>query len=142
MAIIGEEKHISDSSSNNDDVSVTDIPAEIEKTMAGQAPLPLQPEPPEPPGAQSKLEPKGVDIGSQGENDPLQHLSDREREIIKRQIDVPAVKVTIGMLYRYATANDMIIMAISALSAIGGGAALPLMTVSRVSDFQGLQDGD
>ncbi|KAF2238713.1 ABC transporter-like protein [Viridothelium virens] len=128
MAIIGDEKHVSDSSSSSDkDNAVpTDFPKDTEKTLLGQAPVPIHQDPPAPPG---KLQAKEVDVGSQEETDPLKHLSDEEREIIKRQVDIPNIKVTIGMLYRYATFYDLVIMAISALCAIGGGAALPLMTV-------------
>ena len=57
------------------------------------------------------------------------HLPDHEKEIVKRQLDIPTVKVTFTTLYRYATRNDLIIVAISALMAIAGGAVMPLMTV-------------
>jgi len=39
------------------------------------------------------------------------------------------VKTGFGMLYRYATRNDLIIIFISSIAAIAAGAALPLMTV-------------
>ena len=68
------------------------------------------------------------------------HLPDHEREIIKRQLDLPAITVNFKTLYRYATTNDIIILIISAFCAICGGAALPLMTVifgSLAGTFQG-----
>ena len=57
------------------------------------------------------------------------HLPDHEREIIKRQLDIPEVRVTFVSLYRYATRNDLIIVAISAVMAIAGGAVFPLLTI-------------
>ena len=68
------------------------------------------------------------------------HLPEHEREIIKRQLDLPAIAVNFKTLYRYATVNDKIILVVSAFSAIAGGAALPLMTVifgSLAGTFQG-----
>ena len=57
------------------------------------------------------------------------HLPDHEKAIIKKQIDIPTVTVTFRTLYRYATRNDLIIIVISFIAAIIGGAAMPLMTV-------------
>ncbi|CAD6573798.1 MAG: GTPase-activating protein [Alectoria sarmentosa] len=57
------------------------------------------------------------------------HLPPHEKEIVKRQLDIPEVKVTFKTLYRYATRNDLIIIAISCICAIAGGAVMPLMTV-------------
>ena len=61
------------------------------------------------------------------------HLPPHEKEIVKRQLDIPDVKVTFKTLYRYATRNDLIIIAISVLCSIAGGAIMPLMTVSTLS---------
>lgn len=61
------------------------------------------------------------------------HLPPHEKEIVKRQLDIPEVKVTFITLYRYATRNDLIIIAISCICAIAGGAVMPLMTVSTMS---------
>ena len=58
------------------------------------------------------------------------HLPPHEKEIIKRQLAVPEVKVNYKTLYRYATRNDLIIVAVSIVMAIAGGAVMPLMTVS------------
>lgn len=72
------------------------------------------------------------------------HLPDHEKEIVKRQLDVPAVKVGFATLYRYATRNDMIIIVISAICAIAGGAVMPLMTVifgQLAGIFQGFFNG-
>ena len=58
------------------------------------------------------------------------HLPENEKEIVKRQLDIPTVTVTFKTLYRYATRNDLLIIAVSCISAIAGGAVMPLMTVS------------
>ena len=65
----------------------------------------------------------------ENDNDDLSRLPEHEQAIIKRQLEVPPVKVTFTSLYRYATKKDLIIIAISALCAIAAGAAVPLMTV-------------
>jgi len=57
------------------------------------------------------------------------HLPPHEKEIVKRQLDIPEVKVTFRTLYRYATRNDLIIIVVSCICAIAGGAVMPLMTV-------------
>ena len=68
------------------------------------------------------------------------HLPPHERDIVKRQLDIPEVKVTYKTLYRYATRYDLIIIAISAICSIAGGAVMPLMTVSTVSSrFRNVQ---
>lgn len=63
------------------------------------------------------------------------HLLEHEREILKRQLDIPNVKVSYKTLYRYATRWDLIITFVSAVSAIAGGAVLPLMTVSSYASL-------
>ncbi|KAK3322314.1 P-loop containing nucleoside triphosphate hydrolase protein [Apodospora peruviana] len=63
------------------------------------------------------------------DSDPYRHLSDEEAKVIKDQVYTPDVKVGIATLYRYASRNDLLIMAVAAMSAIASGAALPLMTV-------------
>ena len=63
------------------------------------------------------------------------HLPPHEREIVKRQLHIPEVKVTFKTLYRYATRNDLIIIAISSICAIAGGSVMPLMTVSTSSSI-------
>lgn len=53
--------------------------------------------------------------------------SARETEVLERQTATPDVDVGVRALFRYATASDVAIMAASAVCAIAGGAALPLM---------------
>ena len=65
------------------------------------------------------------------EDEAYQHLPPHEREIVKRQLDIPTVSVNYRTLYRYATKVDLIIIAVSSVCAIAGGAVMPLMTVSR-----------
>lgn len=64
------------------------------------------------------------------EDEAYQHLPPHEREIVKRQLHIPTVSVTFRTLYRYATRADLIIIAVSSVCAIAGGAVMPLMTVS------------
>ena len=64
------------------------------------------------------------------EDEAYAHLPPDEREIVKKQLHVPEVKVTYTSLYRYATRTDIIILFISSICAIVGGTAMPLMTVS------------
>ncbi|KAF5243746.1 hypothetical protein FANTH_8039 [Fusarium anthophilum] len=61
--------------------------------------------------------------------DHYRHLPPDEAEVLRRQVVSPEVKQGVAVLYRYASRNDILIILISALCAIAGGAALPLMTV-------------
>ncbi|KAI0377833.1 P-loop containing nucleoside triphosphate hydrolase protein [Hypomontagnella monticulosa] len=73
-------------------------------------------------------------------NDPFKHLPANEAEILKKQVITPEVKTGIATLYRYSSRNDILIMIVSAICAIAGGAALPLMTVifgNLQNTFQG-----
>ena len=80
-----------------------------------------------------KLDSKIVKVGDLKEGEEAYaHLPEHEREIVKRQLEIPPVKVTFFTLYRYATRNDIIIIVISAICAIIGGAVMPLMTVSTI----------
>ncbi|GAB1193457.1 hypothetical protein APSETT444_002673 [Aspergillus pseudonomiae] len=63
------------------------------------------------------------------DGDPFKHLSEHEKAILKRQLDLPATTVGYLTLYRYATRNDKIMLVIASLAAIIGGALMPLMTV-------------
>jgi ATP-binding cassette subfamily B (MDR/TAP) protein 1 len=58
-----------------------------------------------------------------------QHLPADQAEILKRQVDTPQLTKGAGVIYRYASRNDIIILVVSAIAAIASGAALPLMTV-------------
>ncbi|EWG43986.1 ATP-binding cassette, subfamily B (MDR/TAP), member 1 [Fusarium verticillioides 7600] len=61
--------------------------------------------------------------------DHYRHLPPDEAEVLRRQVVSPEVKQGVAVLYRYASRNDILIILISALCSIAGGAALPLMTV-------------
>lgn len=67
-------------------------------------------------------------IGSEV-GDPFASLAEDEKDTLKRQLDLPAGKVSYKTLFRYATGTDKTILAIASLAAITGGALLPLMTV-------------
>ncbi|KAF5020680.1 hypothetical protein F66182_7294 [Fusarium sp. NRRL 66182] len=62
-------------------------------------------------------------------DDHYRHLPPDEAEVLRRQIVSPEVRQGVAVLYRYASRNDIIIIVISSICAIAGGAALPLMTV-------------
>ncbi|KAK2935711.1 AAA ATPase domain [Fusarium oxysporum f. sp. vasinfectum] len=61
--------------------------------------------------------------------DHYRHLPPDEAEVLRRQVVSPEVKQGVAVLYRYASRNDILIILVSGLCAIAGGAALPLMTV-------------
>lgn len=61
----------------------------------------------------------------------LKELPEDERRVIQAQLDSPTIQVNYFSLYRYATTNDFVIIAISIVCAIAGGAALPLFTVRK-----------
>ncbi|OTB20136.1 hypothetical protein K445DRAFT_51964 [Daldinia sp. EC12] len=90
--------------------------------------------------ALEKADSKVIKAVKDTDNDPFQHLPANEAEILKRQVITPEVKTGVLTLYRYSSRNDLIIMAVSAVCAIAGGAALPLMTVifgNLQNTFQG-----
>ena len=138
------EKQVSESSSNDGASTPDVIAADQEKTMMGQAPFPVQAVPgaPEPiplDRLDSKVPHKEKEDKSPDE-DPFAHLPEHEAAILRRQVEIPSVKVTYFMLYRYATRNDVIIMVVGSICAIAAGAALPLMTIifgSLTGKFKG-----
>ncbi len=78
-----------------------------------------------------KLDSRIVKVGEVKDGDEaFAHLPSHERDILRRQLDIPPVTVTYRTLYRYATKNDLLVVVISAICAIIGGAVMPLMTVS------------
>ena len=64
-----------------------------------------------------------------GDQEPWSHLPDHERDIVRKQLEIPPVTVTFKTLFRYATRNDLIIIMISVICSIAGGAVMPLMTI-------------
>ncbi|KAG6006137.1 hypothetical protein E4U21_007373 [Claviceps maximensis] len=63
------------------------------------------------------------------EPDIYRHLSPHEADVLRRQTFTPEVKKGVAVLYRYASRNDLIIIAVSVVCAVASGAALPLMTI-------------
>lgn len=61
------------------------------------------------------------------------HLPQHEKDILKKQLDSPNVKISFFGLYRYASHLDILILVVSAICAIAAGAALPLFTVSSLT---------
>ncbi|KAI0445043.1 ABC transporter [Xylaria telfairii] len=91
----------------------------------------------------TKLDSKAV-VVPELNDDLFHHLPEHEAEILRRQVTTPEIKTGFSTLYRYSTRNDLIIIFISAIAAIGAGAALPLMTVvfGRLQgSFQGFFNG-
>lgn len=66
-------------------------------------------------------------------DEALAHLPEHEREILKRQLEILPVKLNFFSLFRYATKVDLLIIVISVICAIVGGAVVPLMTVCRLA---------
>ncbi|KAI1661901.1 P-loop containing nucleoside triphosphate hydrolase protein [Daldinia decipiens] len=90
--------------------------------------------------ALEKADSKVVKVAKDSNDDPFRHLPADEAEVLKRQVITPEVRTGVLTLYRYSSRNDLIIMAVSAVCAIAGGAALPLMTVifgNLQNSFQG-----
>ncbi|KAJ5661558.1 uncharacterized protein N7477_009174 [Penicillium maclennaniae] len=72
------------------------------------------------------------------------HLPEHEKEILKKQLDAPHVKISFFGLYRYASKMDILILSVSAICAIAAGAALPLFTIlfgSLTTSFSGIEYG-
>ena len=118
---VGEniEKQISHSSSEKD------LVGEKQGLHSGSSGSSSHDEPP-----LKQLDSKIVKVGEVKEGEEAYaHLPPHEKEIVKRQLDIPTVTVTYKTLYRYSTRNDLMIVFISAWCAIAGGAVMPLMTV-------------
>lgn len=93
----------------------------------------------------TKLDSNVIDVKKEEKADPFKHLPPNEAAILKRQVFTPESPTNYWSLYRYATTNDKIIIAISIICSIAGGAALPLMTVifgALAGQFQDLFLGD
>ncbi|KAK1073519.1 GTPase-activating protein [Friedmanniomyces endolithicus] len=84
--------------------------------------------------------PEAAKAEKEEEDTLLSHLPEHEAAILKRQLDIPPVKLTYKSLYRYATRNDLLLMVLSSICAIVGGAVMPLMTIvfgTLAGTFQG-----
>jgi ATP-binding cassette subfamily B (MDR/TAP) protein 1 len=78
----------------------------------------------------TKLDSQVVNVPEkQKDEDIYAHLPAAEAEILRRQVQMPMIKASWRILYRYATTNDMIIIIVSSICSIAAGAALPLMTI-------------
>ncbi|KPM43152.1 Leptomycin B resistance protein pmd1 [Neonectria ditissima] len=63
------------------------------------------------------------------DEDPYKHLTEDEATILKRQIAAPEINTGFLTLYRYASINDVLIIALSCVMSIGSGATMPLMII-------------
>ena len=93
--------------------------------------VPIQPGPYEGELALKKLD-SAIPEKKNVSPDPFAHLPEHEASILRKQLDVPEVKVGYTTLFRYATTLDWVIFVIAVLASIIAGAAMPLMTVSMV----------
>lgn len=59
----------------------------------------------------------------------LKKLPEDERRILEAQINIPNNSITFFTLFRYASRRDLLILLVSAICAMGAGAAMPLMTM-------------
>lgn len=134
---VGEESHKESHTSedpekrhsSNVEPEAVETVTDNEKTLPTQTSLPIdQTQCLEETASLKKLDSKVVKV--ENDDDPFRHLPEHERAILKRQTDVPEVNVSYITLYRYATKMDILILVVSAISAIAAGAAMPLMTVS------------
>ncbi|KAI9884071.1 MAG: GTPase-activating protein [Watsoniomyces obsoletus] len=81
------------------------------------------------PTTMAKLDSKVMATKSEDPEAALAHLPPHEQEILRRQLQMPDVKVNYFTVFRYSSQMDLLIILVSTLCAIAGGAALPLMTV-------------
>jgi ATP-binding cassette subfamily B (MDR/TAP) protein 1 len=63
------------------------------------------------------------------EQDPFAHLPPEEAEILRKQIELPKIRVSYKDLYRYATRKDFMILSVAYVASIISGAALPMFTL-------------
>jgi ATP-binding cassette subfamily B (MDR/TAP) protein 1 len=70
------------------------------------------------------------------EKDPFGHLPHHEREVLRRQVVTPDVKVGYFRLFCYATRGEWLLFSISCLCTIAAGAAMPLMTVCHLNNLE------
>lgn len=93
------------------------------------------------PGEDSKVSEKRNGI----QFDPFERLTDHEASVLRRQTETPiASKVTWLTLFRFASVQDLLIIAVSSVFAIAAGAAVPLNTVilgSLAGAFQDFANG-
>jgi hypothetical protein len=68
-------------------------------------------------------------------SDGANTLSAHEASILEKHLAFSVLPGSFFQLYRFATRNDKLIVFISTICAIGGGAAMPLMTVRLNSAF-------
>lgn len=73
-------------------------------------------------------------------NDEFGHLPDQEADILRQQVLSTDQNVGITTLFRYASTFDIVLLSVSAICSILGGAALPLMTL-LFGNFQGTIQG-
>ncbi|CAG8962445.1 hypothetical protein HYFRA_00014076 [Hymenoscyphus fraxineus] len=71
----------------------------------------------------------GVDFSGSPGNPDSTIMSEAERTRLENQVDFPSVKVSYFTLYTHASKKDLLIILLSAILAIAGGASKPFMTI-------------
>jgi ATP-binding cassette, subfamily B (MDR/TAP), member 1 len=130
------EKAPSKPASSRGDDSSDDKTSAKPKRSTSNSPEPIQPVDSKVPVPARKKDASDAELYA--------HLPPDEAEILRRQVFVPTVKVGFLTLYRYASRNDLLIMAVAAVCSIASGAALPLMTIifgNLQGTFQGYFNG-
>jgi len=129
----GEKPDLQHPDSSQDTSSLEDVEKDQEQAQLGLAPLPVNNAAVQPHDAALVFKKLDSNVKKkEDQEDPFAHLPEHERDILKKQLDVPDLKIGYLTLYRYATRWDIILLAVSAITGIAAGAAMPLMTVSQV----------
>jgi ATP-binding cassette subfamily B (MDR/TAP) protein 1 len=134
---VNEESHGSSRTSEDPEKKCSNnVKSVVIETVTDHEAFPTQVPPPidqaNPPDVVESLKKLDSKIINVEDDDPFRHLPEHEKTILKRQTEVPEVKVGYLTLYRYATKMDIVILVVSAFCAIAAGAAMPLMTVSTL----------
>lgn len=78
-----------------------------------------------------KMSHQGADALSPSPMAPSPNLGEHEKEILKRQIDTPESQISrLRLLYTCATTYELVLLVISSIAAIIGGALQPISFVS------------
>lgn len=95
----------------------------------------------------SKLHPRKMDDEKLNsiKADQFEHLPENEASTLRKQIETPIVSTaTWRALFRYASLQDLMIIAVSSVCAVAAGAAVPLNTLilgSLAGVFQDFMNG-
>ena len=94
----------------------------------------------EKPSQPTASEPTGTSSPGTAANEKSRPLHDQEADVLTQQVSSLEEDVGVTTLYRYASTFDIVLVSVSTICAILGGAALPLMTL-LFGNFQGTIQG-